>query len=202
MYQKYQTDAIVLASRELGEADKTYALFTRDFGLVRARASAVRREVSKMRYALQSYSLANVSLVRGKRGWRVAGARSQTVAPQESAALSAVARIAELTQKLVTGEDKNEYLFEVLAGAHAALASVWGGQTFPEGLTSRVATIEVLCVARMLFALGYISNEALKSVLFTHADYSQTDTQEASALRDKLLASINQALSETQLIRR
>jgi recombinational DNA repair protein (RecF pathway) len=50
MYQKYHTEAIVLGSIERGEADRTIALMTRDFGLVRARASAVRSETSKMRY--------------------------------------------------------------------------------------------------------------------------------------------------------
>ena len=74
MYQKYNTEALILGSWESGESDRVFALFTRDFGLVRARATAVRAERSKMRYALQSYAHANVSLVRGKRGWRLAGA--------------------------------------------------------------------------------------------------------------------------------
>ena len=74
MYQKYNTEALVLGSRETGESDRVYALFTKDFGLVRARASSVRSEKSLMRYALQNYSRANVSLVRGG-GWRAAGRR-------------------------------------------------------------------------------------------------------------------------------
>ena len=73
MYQKYQTEALVLGSRERGEADRVFALYTRDFGLVWARASGVRRENSKMRYALQSYCYIQTGLVRGKRGWRLAG---------------------------------------------------------------------------------------------------------------------------------
>ena len=67
MYQKYNTEALVLGSRETGESDRVYALFTKDFGLVRARASSVRSEKSLMRYALQNYSRANVSLVRAAR---------------------------------------------------------------------------------------------------------------------------------------
>ena len=53
MYEKYQTEALVLGNREMGEADRVIALFTRDFGLVRARASSIRTERSKMRYAIQ-----------------------------------------------------------------------------------------------------------------------------------------------------
>ena len=191
MYQKYQTETVVLASREVGEADKTYTLYTKDFGLVRARASAVRREASKMRYAMQNHALASVSLVRGKRGWRVAGARAVSSAPRKVDALSALARIAELTQKLVTGEERNEFLYETLSGAQKA---------FSRGGASE--EIEILCVARVLYSLGYISNEALKSVLFTHADYSASDTESASHLKDKLLASSNHALTETHLVHR
>jgi DNA repair protein RecO (recombination protein O) len=193
MYQKYQTDALVLGSYELGEADKTLVLFTRDFGLVRARASAIRTEKSKMRSALQDYAQANVSLVRGKRGWRAAGARagrgfSDAIHPKS---MGAMARISELVTRLVGGEEKNEYLYETLAGARSALLS---------GTSSE--TVEILCVARILYSLGYLSVEALETVLFTHADYGVLHAQEAEIKRDKLLASINHAISETQLIRR
>lgn len=193
MYQKYQTDAIVLGSREIGEADKMFSLFTRDFGLVCARASAVRSEKSKMRSALQNYASANISLVRGKRGWRVAGARAGSgfggnVQPK---VISAMARICELTLRLVGHDERNDYLYETLAGAHVALIA--GG---------KVETIEILCVARVLYSLGYLSVEALETILFTHADYEVAHAEETENMRDTLLASINHALNETQLINR
>lgn len=193
MYQKYQTDAIVLGSREVGEADKTFSLLTRDFGLVRARASAVRTEMSKMRSALQNYAQTNISLVRGKRGWRIAGARASrgfSIATDPKA-VSAMARVAELTLRLVGYDEKNDYLYETLSGAQAAL--VRGGTA---------ETIEILCVARVLYSLGYLSVEALETILFTHANYETSHAQEAEGLRDTLLASINHALTETQLVSR
>src|SRR5262249_24315110 len=109
MYQKYQTDALVPSSREQGEADKTYAAFTKEFGLVRAKGSAVRREGSRMRYALQNYSFANISLVRGKRSWRVAGARpvGSFHVQENLKGAEAFARIAFLVTRLVAGEEKN-----------------------------------------------------------------------------------------------
>jgi len=198
MYQKYQTDAIVLSGRESGEADKIYALYTRDFGLVRARASAVRRESSRMRYSLQSFSLANVSLVRGKRSWRVAGARPlENIAVTENMrGVEAYGRIADLVAKLVAGEEKNEYLYETLVEArHALVASKFN-------LEPAIPTIEIICVARVLYTLGYISAEALNTTLFTHTDYAVESLREAEMRREKLLASINHALTETQLILR
>ncbi len=191
MYQKYQTDAIVVAARESGEADKTLALYTRDFGLVRARATSVRAEKSKMRYALQPYARANVALVRGKSGWRAAGATaSMSAAGKDTSGVSAFARISELVTKLVVGEDHNEYLFDALAQAHIALMC--------EHVES-VATIEIVAVARILFALGYLSAEALETALFTHTAYADTHLREAEVIQDALLLSINKALSQTHL---
>jgi|ERR1700733_9270817 DNA repair protein RecO len=190
MYQKYNTDALVLGSREHGEADKAFALFTKDFGLVRARASAVRNERSKMRYALQKYSRANVSLIKGKRGWRVAGAAATKSASGDLRGISTFARISELVLRLVHGEEKNEYLFAALSEAHDALM-------VPQ--CDAFGMIEIICVARTLFALGYISSEALSTALFTHTAYTGESLLEAETMKDKLLLSINKAIAETQL---
>lgn len=190
MYQKYQTDAIVLGSRETGENDRVFVLFTREFGLVRARASAVRTEHSRMRYALQNYARANAGLVRGKRGWRMAGALAVKNAHGDPKGVAAFARIAELTKRLVHGEEKNDFLFAVLAETHDALM---------RDQVESSATIEIVCVARVLFALGYLSSEALETALFTHTAYTGEHLLEAETMRDTLLSSINKAIAETHL---
>ena len=191
MYQKYQTEAIILSARESGEADKVFAFYTRDFGLVRARATSVRSEKSKMRYALQSYALVNVALVRGRSGWRAAGASAATSAiDKDVSGVSAFARMSDLVLRLVVGEERNEYLFETLYQAHKAL------------MRERVeahATIEIVAAARVLYALGYISAEALETALFTHTAYADAHLLEAELMQDKLLSSINKALAQTHL---
>ncbi len=190
MYQKYQTDALVLKSYEQGEADKSFALYTRDFGLVRARASAVRAESSRMRYALQHYAQASVGLVRGKRGWRLAGGNAIKSARGDVRSVAAFARISELVLRLVRGEEKNDYLFAALAEAHDCLM---------EKNCEAWATIEIVCVARVLYSLGYLSVEALQTTLFTHTTYAVPHLEEAAALYDTLLSSVNKAIAETQL---
>lgn len=190
MYQKYHTEALVLRSRERGESDKVFTLYTRDFGLVYAQATSVRSESSKMRYALQQYSHSNVSLVRGKRSWRLAGASALQGAYGDQRGIGAFARIAELTVRLVHGEGANEYLFAALVEAHDALM-VERCDAF--------GMIEIVCVARVLYALGYISTEALSTALFTHTAYTGESLLEAESMKDTLLSSINKAISETQL---
>ncbi len=190
MYQKYHTEVLVLGSREYGESDRVYSLYTQDFGLVRARASAVRSEKSKMRYALQHYALARVSLVRGKRGWRAAGASAISAVRGGERGAAVFARIAGLVMRLVAGEERNDFLFDTLVHAREFLTT---------GESTLVPTVELVCVARVLFALGYISAEALETAIFTHTAYSMEHLAEVSAIQDKLLSSINRALSETHL---
>lgn len=196
MYQKYQTEALILGSRARGEADKVIALYTKDFGFLRARARAVRAETSKMRYALQNYSHARVGLVRGAGGWRIAGAHAIRGAGGWPSSVAVFARIARLVMRLVAGEERNPYLYDALAEAHHALLS---HDALSRLQLPRLAAVELLCAARVLFALGYISEESMATALFTHTAYAETHLEEAAALEKDLLSSINRALNETHL---
>ena len=79
-------------------------------------------------------------------------------------------------------------MFAALAEAHGALKQ-----------SAVQPTIEIVCVARVLYALGYISSEALETVLFTTTGYGDPELSEAERLKDALLLSINKAIAETQL---
>jgi DNA repair protein RecO len=190
MYLKYHTDALVLESWPLGEADKLFSLYTRDFGLVHARASAIRRETSRMRYALQNFSRVKIVLVRGVRGWRIVGAsEAEGFQNCPAHALVTFVRIARLMQRLVV-EEKNEYLFAVFSEARRALM---------HAPRVECATIELVCVARILHSLGYLSSESLGVALFSHTAYEAEHLKEADKARAQLLVSVNRAIAETQL---
>lgn len=191
MYEKYQSDALVFSSREHGEADRVYTLYTRDFGLVRARASAVRMERSKMRPALQHCAHVSVGLVRGARGWRLAGAtvlHSAHGASEE--ALRAYSRLGRLLERLVVSDERHEYLFVMLSEAHAALLGA---------NDSELPAIELLSVARMLHALGYLAEKSIPNTLLSGAGYGMDGLVQVETLRPAFLASVNRALSETHL---
>lgn len=190
MYAKYVTDAIVIGNTPQGEADARVTLFTREFGLVRARASAARREQSRMRCAVQSFTIVRASLIRGK-DWRLAGAVacvSLCSGPRES--LASFARISRLVTRLIGGEEQNEKLYNLLESAHAALR-VADARMCP--------TIELLCVARMLHTLGYLSSDALGTALATETLFAPEMLVSAESERMAILTSVNRALSETQL---
>lgn len=74
MYHFHHTEAIVIATRPLKESDRRLRLFTRELGVVTATATGVRLLQSKLRYALQPYTLVTLVMVHGKQGWRVTNA--------------------------------------------------------------------------------------------------------------------------------
>ncbi|QQR82105.1 recombination protein O N-terminal domain-containing protein [Candidatus Campbellbacteria bacterium] len=71
MYSKHHTKAIVLGAYNVGEASRTYRLFTADMGVVFARCQSSREGRSRHRYGLQFSSVSDVSLVRSRDGWRI-----------------------------------------------------------------------------------------------------------------------------------
>jgi recombinational DNA repair protein (RecF pathway) len=80
--EKYTTPCIVLDSYDSGEHDKMLVLFTRDFGVVSAKATSIRKLESKMRGHLLPRKTCLVTLVKGKEVWRVVGVDSSEVLPQ------------------------------------------------------------------------------------------------------------------------
>jgi hypothetical protein len=127
----------------------------------------------------------------------VAGARAEDnlAVAENMRGAQTFGRIADLVTRLVAGEEKNEYLFGTLVEARSALIRS------KYNLEPAIPTIEIICVARVLYTLGYISAEALDTTLFMHTDFAAESLREAEMRREKLLASINHALTETQLVR-
>lgn len=70
-YHTYNTEVLVCGSKNHNTSDRAYLLFAREIGMIWATARSVREERSKQRYALQEFSHAHVSLVRGKGGWKI-----------------------------------------------------------------------------------------------------------------------------------
>ncbi len=103
MRHKYVTRAVVLGRTGVREAGVSLTLLTEELGLIRARAEGLRKPGAKLASALQTLSESDVTLVRGKETWRVAGAllsedRFRTLTPE---ARTRAARFAGLLLRLV-----------------------------------------------------------------------------------------------------
>lgn len=160
VYQVYTTRALVCGSFDRNTSDRYYYFFTEDAGMVLAHAKSVREEKSKHRYALQDFSLVDVSLVRGRTGWKVTGSvpRENVYFESDSRERRAMMlRIIALVRRLVQGEERHADLFnEILDGLHAT----------KDAEAETLEQLEQLLTLRMLYALGYVApTSTLENVL-------------------------------------
>lgn len=142
MYTTYITDAIVCAHEQAGETDVRLELFTRDFGMVWARAAGLRAEQSKLRYSLQVGAHVRITLVSGNHGWRVTGADVRASFIGEGMRnISRAVRILRLVRILLAIEEPHADLFHALV---AVLPSIHEDAD------------EIACAAYVLGTLGFL----------------------------------------------
>lgn len=194
-YHIYTTTGIVLTERPAREADRIYTIFTRDFGLVRASATGVRKDLSKLRGHLEPFSFSSISLVRGREYWRLTSAELidnlKTRFVGNPDLFLAFARNLSLLEKLVAGEEKNIKLFDDITGII--------GLAGQENLTSRVPeSVEILMATRILFNLGYLSEGNASGGII-----AGPVTEETLALvfqeKKSLIKAINHGIQSSQL---
>jgi recombinational DNA repair protein (RecF pathway) len=157
-YQTYITEAIVCGSWDRNTADKSILLFAREAGMVYVQAKSVRKEHSKQRYALQDASHIRATLIRGKTGWKVAGAE-----PLQSLYARAETREARallrdtilLLRRFMHGETAHPDIFDDV------LCVLSQGDSFPE------KAIKTLLFMRILNTLGYVAPSDSQTHLFT-----------------------------------
>lgn len=144
-YSIYTTKGLVISQRALREADRVYSILTKDFGLIRATATGVRKGHSKLRGLIEPVSLSSVSLVRGKEYWRITSAELIEKIPTTEELLKPLA----LLEKLVQGEAPSPELFETI-------------EKMIQSEEPRDEMFEIQFVAEILFHLGYLKESDLK----------------------------------------
>lgn len=148
-YNVHTTKAFVLSVRNIGEANRLYLLLTQDVGTVLATAQSVRLERSKLRYALQTYSLTEVSLVRGKGGWRITNAyaiNNLFFTIQEKQKRDVLLKVTRLLKRLLAGESPDPNLFSIIERGFNILSEI---------TLQKVEVFELVFVSKILLALGY-----------------------------------------------
>lgn len=143
-YHIYTTKGLVLAERPTKEADRIYTILTHDLGLIRAIATGVRRESSKLRGSIEPFSLSSISLVRGREFWRITSVEFI----QKVLQTPFVARPLVLLEKLVQGEAPHFELFDVVE--KAVLSNEPHDEMF-----------EIRLVSQILMHLGYLKKADL-----------------------------------------
>jgi DNA repair protein RecO (recombination protein O) len=191
----YTTESFVIESTPSGEANKMFTVFTKELGMIRASAQGVRLLKSKLRFSLQDYSFAKVSVVRGKEIWRITNAKAEwnlfTLYKDQPDMMHVIAQIFALLKRLMPGEDKNEHLFTVLHNAFEYLK-----ENHING--DDIKAFERIVVMNILHHLGYMGNDPQLST-FIDAPWSHELLEEMNRKKTQSLNAINRAIKETQL---
>jgi DNA repair protein RecO (recombination protein O) len=192
----YSTECIVLSSHDSGEANRYISLFTKEMGLVKAVARSVREEKSKLRYSLQNFSFTNATLVRGREVWRITGAEERyslhNELREDREKLFTATQILNLLQRLVHGEEKNDYLFETLSDGLGYLR----GNNMDE---ADLKNFEHLMILRILYSLGYIAKKEQFDELLQATFVDEELLKKTQIVRKKIILAINNALKEAHL---
>jgi recombinational DNA repair protein (RecF pathway) len=189
-YQTYITEALVCGSNDRNTADRSFLLFTRDAGMVYAGAKSVREERSKQRYALQECSHVRVTLVRGKSGWKIAGAEpiQNFYALTETRETRGFLRdVIVLLRRVLHGETAHEEIFDDV------IAACTRSHTYDK------KKLETVLSLRILHRLGYVAPKGTYET-FLHSALSYAKIDDLGEREEKeCREAIDHALMQSQL---
>jgi recombinational DNA repair protein (RecF pathway) len=163
MHTIHHTEAFVLDSEEQGEANATVIFFTRELGLVSARAQGLKKPLAKLRSHLVPYALVSADFVRGRGFWRVISARTIANKVQSGKRASAqharaFVRLLGLVERLVPSESlPDEELFDHLVASFALLHET----SLPKKY------VDTLMLWKAVSILGYGASNLRSEILFT-----------------------------------
>ncbi|HEV7121546.1 MAG TPA: recombination protein O N-terminal domain-containing protein [Candidatus Paceibacterota bacterium] len=189
MRHKYTTAAITLARSPLSEASALVTLLTGEFGVIRARSQGLRKPGAKMGAGLQTLAESDVTLLKGKEGWRLAGSIlgkdwSRALAP---GARMRAGRVAELMLRFVRGEVSDPALYAIYTNFISALNGL------PE---EEQEAVEILAVLRILRSLGLDAGVIPGA---SDEDYGEAARAAVLADRKDIIARINRGIAASGL---
>lgn len=189
MRHKYDTRGIVLARMPFGEAHARLAILTNDLGLVWARAAGLRRAGGKLAAALITFAESDVTLVRGREGWRVTGAvlaENWFSRLRGSPARRCAARVAGLVLRLSPGETPDGRLLPTVRDFLGTLA---------DSDPASYDGAELIAAASVLAALGWSDDAARAS----RVSFAPDELARAKREREGYVARINRGIAASGL---
>ncbi len=187
MRHRYETQGIVLSRVPSGESSALVTILTPELGLIRALVQGIRAEGAKLAPALVTLAESSFILVRGKDGWRVAGAtiHQNWFLLMTPVARGRMARISGLLLRLVAGEAEDRELFPIARGLVEA---------FTKEQEEIHEEIEVLGALKILSALGFDQGGVHSGPVF-----SRELLTEARSSREQYISRINRGITVSGL---
>ncbi len=180
----YTTPSFIVHSSPHGESGKFLLIFTKDFGMIGATAQGIRLDQSKLRYHVQDFDHADISIVRGKEVWRLTGAHEI----DHEKITRVHIQILKLLRRLLQGEDKNEKLFEIVDELYKTKIE-----------ESDFEYVEILTVLRILNSLGYMKENKMFTEILGSYQVTRGFVDYAKEHKKLIVQEINIALKESHL---
>lgn len=197
-YAHYEERCFVVDEIDSGEASRSFFLLCENLGCVWARATSVRKEISKLRFHLQKYNHIKVTLIEGRDFYRVVGvddfSGSNKYASLNILEKKLVARIMNVLRKLIVGEERENEIYNLVDSLISTLKriTIRNNDDF--------VAFEIFMISKILAKLGYGSMQ--KFLLPDSNDLSFIDhefLQDIGAKREVILPLVNNALRESHL---
>ena len=205
MHHIYRTEAVILSSRPSGESGKYLVMLSKDYGLLKMEAQAVRAKDSKLKHAIQDYSICDISFVRGKSGNRLVNARfvhNLYYDLKDEKLLKTLSKIFLLIEKMIIDEEENNIVYDLIVGAYTFLKEQFTDKLEKGYSTEFLKAFELALVYKILTTIGYISKDVETNFIFEdELDQSLVNkVQEMSTTSHKeVIRLINQAIRESHL---
>ncbi len=188
-HEIYTTKGFIISSENKGESDKTFFVFTKDIGLVRANASGVRKTESKLRFALQEFDFSEISFVLGKQGWKIVNATPLNFFSEKIEKSQTKVQILRLLKKLCPQDEPHPNLFNELTRAFIFM---------DENKIVSDKSMDALLALKVLSYFGYWGDGEEYS--FTESPFNQEVLNEITKVRLDIVKEVNKSLRATQLM--
>jgi len=113
----YRTQSFILKKIDFGEADRFFTIFTRDFGKLETLGRAIRKIKSKLRSGVQLFYLSEIEFIQGRTYKTLTDAlliENFKGIRKDLGRLKIAFQIAELFDKVVRGQEKDEKIWNLL----------------------------------------------------------------------------------------
>lgn len=193
--QFYQLEGLIIAHREIGEADWLLLVVTSDYGLIKIVAKGVRLAKSKLRPSLSIWRPVSLTLVKGREIWRLVGAEQLNRYALSLPAERLFAKFGPLILRLVPEEEPAPKLYRELRTGLDYFAGLASER--PDGQV--LAGGELVMAWRVLAALGYASAAIGVPAELAEGEWSGELLDRAYQSRRQTVMAINHSLAASQL---
>jgi DNA repair protein RecO len=192
-YHIYTTNGIILKRTPFGEANLLLHILTEDLGLIMASAQSARLSVSKLRSALQEYTLVSVSCIKGKNGWKTTNVleKDNFYFTYPEYTHRTLAQVVSVLMQMMPGEDPQSTIFNTVKTGFRFLKSIQ---------KENISNMECLLVLRILYHLGYVFADPMTERYVSNTtEWSEELLGEVAKQKIETVAVINKAIKASQL---